>query len=157
MTDNEERALARIAMELDPASLLAYARNAQEKSPAVARAAVRRLAAISAKHTPGTVENACWAMVHTVEATRRLNGAKVARMNRMRPKIDKDGEVAALEYCALRETDGFAEIMAYGMPELTAEAIVLRYPDDFSEAAKAAARSRLRQAGVEVNAEGNIT
>lgn len=156
MTDDEQRALARIAVELDPARLLAYARNAQERSPAVARAAVRRLAAISAKHAPGTVENACWTMVHTVETTRRLNGAKVARMNRMRPKIDKDGEVAALEYCALRETDGFAEIMAYGMPELTAEAIVLRYPGDFSDAAKAAARSRLSQAGVEVDAEGRI-
>ena len=69
MSDHEQRALARIDQETDPDRLLAYARNAHEKSPAVARAAVRRLAAVSAKHAPGTVENACWTMVHTIECT----------------------------------------------------------------------------------------
>jgi len=77
-------------------------------------------------------------------------------MNRMRPKIERDGEIAALEYCALSETDGFEEIMNYGTPELTAEAIVLRHPRHFSPAARSAARTRLQHAGVQVDAEGNI-
>lgn len=148
MSDIEARALDRIADETDSDALLNYARNARGKSPTVEQAALRRLAHVSAKHAPGTVEHACWAMVHTVEATRRLSGRKVFRMNRMRPKIERDGEIAALEYCAINETDGFREILDYGMPELTAEAIVLRFPDQFSEAAKAAARSRLNQAGI---------
>ena len=77
-------------------------------------------------------------------------------MNRMRGKITKDGEVGALEYCALKKTDGFAEVMEYGMPELTAEAIVLRVPDHFTSKALAAARLRLDQAGVEVSQDGRV-
>lgn len=156
MTEPEKKALAHIATETDPAALLQMARNALGKSPTVERAALRRLTEVSAKHTPGTVEHACWQMVHAVEALRRLNGRKVARMHRMRPKIEKDGEIGALEYCALKKTDGFDEVMDYGTPELTAEAIVLRYPSHFSPAALAAARTRLEQKGVQVDHDGNI-
>lgn len=156
MTDHAQQAIARIAQETDVERLLTYAQNAHGKSPAVAQAAVRRLAEISAKHAPGTVEHACWTMIHTVEATRRLAGAKVARMNRLRPKIDKEGEVAALAYCASRETEGFSEVLAYGLPEMTAEAIVLRYPESFKEAVKVSARARLEQAGVAVTADGRV-
>jgi hypothetical protein len=154
MTEPEKKALSYIAMETDPEALLQMARNARGKSPTVEKAALRRLTEVSAKHTPGTVEHACWQMVHAVEALRRLNGRKVARMHRMRPKIEKDGEIGALEYCALKKTDGFDEVMNYGTPELTAEAIVLRHPGHFSPAALAAARTRLEQRGVQVDHAG---
>lgn len=156
MTEAEKKALFRIETETDPDALLQMARNARGKSPTVEKAALRRLADVSAKHTPGTVEHACWQMVHAVEALRRLNGRKVARMHRMRPKIEKDGEIGALEYCALKKTDGFDEVMDYGTPELTAEAIILRHPRHFSPTALAAARTRLEQRGVQVDQEGNI-
>lgn len=66
-------------------------------------------------------------MVHTVEALRRLKARKVWRKPRMRPKIERDGEVGPREYSALNRTDGFDEVLAYGLPELAAEAIVLRH------------------------------
>ncbi len=156
MTELESKALSRIATEVDPEALLQMARNAKGKSPEVERAALRRLAEVSAKQSPGTVEHACWLMVHAVEALRRLNGRKVARMHRMRPKIERDGEIGALEYCALKKTEGFDEVMDYGMPELTAEAIVLRHPTHFSTAAITAARARLEQRGVQIDAGGMI-
>jgi len=156
MIDLEKKALSHIAMETDPEALLQIARNARGKLPIVEKAALRRLAEVSAKHNPGTVEHACWQMVHAVEALRRLKGRKVARMHRMRPKIERDGEIGALEYCALKKTDGFDEVMDYGMPELTAEAIVLRHRDHFSPAALAAARTRLKERGVQVDHEGQI-
>lgn len=156
MTEAEKKALAHIATETDPEALLGVARNARGKSPAVEKAALRRLAEVSAKHAPGTVEHACWQMVHAVEALRRLNGRKVARMNRMRAKIEKDGEIGALEYCALNKTVGFGEMMDYGTPELTAEAIVLRHQRHFSPAALAAARMRLGDAGVQLDDAGHI-
>jgi hypothetical protein len=156
MTEAEVQALARIASIIDPDALRQMAINARGKSEVVEKAALRRLAAVSAKHATGTAEHEYWAMVHAVEELRRLNGRKVSRMNRLRPKIEKEGEIAALEYCALNETDGFAEVLAYGTPELTAEAIVLRHSERFSQSALAAARSRLELAGVKVGAEGNI-
>lgn len=156
MNDHEAKALARIAEESNPKALRQIATNARGKSPVVERAALRRLAQVCAKHAPGTVEHACWTMVHAVEELRRLDGRKVSRMNRMRRKIDKDGEVAALEYCALNKTDGFSEVLAYGTPELTAEVIVLRHADAFSAAARAAARARLEAAGLKVDETGNL-
>jgi hypothetical protein len=156
MKVDEKKALSYIATETDAEALLRMALNVRERSPVVEKAALRRLADVSAKHAPGTVEHACWQMVHAVEALRRLTGRRVARMNRMRPKIEKDGEIGALAYCALNRTDGFDEIMAYGMPELTAEAIVLRFSEYFSSTVLDGARKRLEQAGVQVDAEGNI-
>lgn len=156
MTEAEKKALSKIAQETGPEVLLQMALNARGKSRTVETAALRRLAEVSARHAQGTVENACWQMVHAVETLRRLSGRKVWRMHRMRPKIDKDGEIGALEYCALNKTDGFDEVMEYGTPELTAEAIVLRHPSHFSPAALAAARYRLERRGIEVDLNGQI-
>ena len=89
-------------------------------------------------------------MVYIIEEIRRETGRKVWRMHRLRPKIQREGEIAALEYCARTETDGFEEVLGYGLPELTAEAIVLKYPEAFPVETLAAARNRLLAAGVSV-------
>jgi len=153
MTDTknqEAAAIARIENCDDPKALRRYLANARGKSKSVEMAALRRLAWVSAKHHAGSVQHACWVSVHVVEELRKLSGRKVSRMNRMRPKIEKDGEVAALTYCILKETDGFPEIMDYGMPELTAEAIALQYPDSFDVDVLRIAKDRLAQRGVDV-------
>ena len=157
LTAAEARALSQIATETDSEKLLVQARNAAGKSSAVEQAALRRIAVVSAQHAPGTIEHACWEMVHAVEALRRLKGRKVWRMHRLRPKIEKDGEKVALEYCARNRTDGFDEVMAYGVPELTAEAIVLRFSAAFSADTLAAARARLEDAGLKVGADGQLS
>ena len=69
-------------------------------------------------------------------------------MNRLRPKIQREGERAALEYLALHESEGFSEVIDYGMPEFSAEAIVVRHGVPiFSEDAVAMAKARLRNRG----------
>jgi hypothetical protein len=143
MTDDEKKAIAQAEVLQDPKKLRQMIRNAKGKSQAVEAAAFRRLVTIMTGHEAGTVQHDCWSMVETIEELRRAAGRKVSRMHRMRPKIAKDGEIAALEYCALNETAGFAEIMAFGRPDLTAEAIVLRHPSHFSAEALVAARTRL--------------
>ena len=47
-------------------------------------------------------------------------------------------------------------MIGYGTPELTAEAMVLRFPDRFSPEALSAAQSRLEEAGLRVGDGGNI-
>lgn len=156
MSQAETKAVEQIALQNDPKLLRRQADNARGKSDLVAKAAMSRLVAISATHKPGTVEYECWAMINTVEELRRLGG-NPARMGKIRPKISKLGEVAALEYVVQQETDGFAEIIAYGMPELTAEAIVLRFPQHFTIQAQSASRQRLHDAGFEVSEDGLIS
>ncbi len=90
-------------------------------------------------------------MVYTIEEIRRDTGRKVWRMHRMRPKIGKDGERSALEYCARNTTDGFQEVLDYGLPQFTAEAIVLRMPDVFTNPdTRRIAAERLLGAGIDV-------
>ncbi|MCW4117031.1 hypothetical protein NPA31_018890 [Aurantimonas sp. MSK8Z-1] len=155
MTEMEKKALARIEIEADPDRLLTMIRNAHGKSSVVERAAIRRFAEVSAKNSPGTVEHDCWRMVHVIETLRELKGRR-PYMGRLRPKIKADGEVTALAYCALNRTDGFGEVMEYGMPELTAEAIVLQHPGRFGPDVPSAARKRLAEAGVHVGPDGSV-
>lgn len=122
-------------------------KNAAGKSPAIEKAAFQRLIALSTDLPRGTLEYDCWAMVHTIEELRRAQG-RTWRMNRLRPTIADKGEAQALVNCVTRETDGFQEILDFGMPELTAEAIVLRHPDRFEEQVRAIAQTRLASAGV---------
>ena len=69
-------------------------------------------------------------------------------MNRLRPKIEREGPTAALEYLALNKSEGFSEVLDYGLPELTAEAIVIRHGEPtFSAKAISEARMRLVDAG----------
>jgi len=147
-TDAERNALTRIATSTSADDLKKIMKNAKAVSQLVYHAAFRRLIDISTEHKNDPVARACWKMVHTVEQIRRENGRSVYRMNRLRPKIERDGERAALDYCANNRTDGFQEILDYKMPEYTAEAIVLGYLEEFSEATKTAARKRLADEGI---------
>lgn len=151
----ERRALDHIASEDNVENLRQVWENARGKSKLVEKAAFRRLIHLSASHHPGTSEHDCWLMVHTIEQLRRGSG-RTWRMNRMRPKIEREGEVAALEYCALHETDGFSEVLDYGLPEMTAEAIVLRHQARFTSKAVTAAGDRLAKVGISVGEDGEL-
>jgi len=155
MTEAEDRAVQQIAKQTDAKRLRQQAENARGKSELVEKAAIRRLAQIASTHKPGTVEYECWAMINTTEELRRLAGA-ASRM-KIRPKITKLREIAALEAAAMSETEGFAELIAFGAPELTAEAIVLRFPQHFTIQAQSASRKRLHEAGFEVSEDGNVS
>ncbi len=152
MKTDEQRALEQIAVSTSVDNLRARLKNARGKSQVVYRATLDRLARVSAGNVDDPVARACWEMVYTIEEIRRESGRKVWRMHRLRPKIEREGEIAALDYCARNETDGFDEVLGYGLPQLTAEAIVLRYRENFADETLRAARDRLSGAGVDVEA-----
>lgn len=122
--------------------------NAKGKSEAVRQAALERLIDVSASAYDDPVARDCWRMIFTVEEIRRDQGRKVWRMNKLRPKIERNGERAALEYCALNKTDGFKEVLDYGLAHFTAEAIVLRHPTSFDENVRSKALKRLASVGI---------
>ena len=70
--------------------------------------------------------------------------------SRTRQKLRNKGVVQCLEDWAVSRvpTDGYNLLIQQGMPELTGEYIVLRYPNRFSERAQVAARDRLSKSGV---------
>lgn len=148
VTFDEQRALSLIAALSDPEAIRSIARKAAGKHPTVERAALRRMVILQSEGEEGSAENDCWKMVLAVEEIRRQIRGRKSPMNRLRPKIEREGEVAALEYLALHESDGFKEVLEYGLPELSAEAIVVRHGHPtFSAKAVDAARLRLARAG----------
>lgn len=147
-TPAEMNALETIARTNSVDALRRFRVNAAGKSEAVRHAALERLIDVSASAYDDPVARDCWRMVYIVEEIRRDLGRKVWRMNKLRPKIDRDGERAALEYCATHKTDGFQEVLDYGLAYLTAEAIVQRHPGAFDEAVRTKAAQRLARAGI---------
>lgn len=152
MTDLERRTLDRLAVTTCTDQLRRTMRNAKGVSDEVYRAALARLIVVCASDHTDPVARSCWSMVHTIEEIRRDTGRKVWRMHRLRPKIEREGERVALEYCACNRTDGFDEVLGYGLPEYTAEAIVLHHSEAFSAETRRIARERLSGAGVDVDA-----
>ena len=146
----ETSALSQIARSTSVENLRRIRANARGKSEAVWKAALERQIELAASDFDDPVARDCWRMVLTVEELRRENGRRVWRMNKLRPKIDRDGERAALEYCALNRTDGFQEVLDLGLPHYLAEAIVLKHPAAFSEDVRAKAAKRLADAGVDL-------
>lgn len=155
MTPNETKALATIDKTFDVARLRQIMRNAHDRSEAVEKAAFNKLVSVSAgAESEDPLARECWEMVFAIEELRRIAGRKVWRMNRLRPTIEEKGVVAALEYCALNETDGFEEVLAYGRADLLAESIVLRHQDRFSSDAIEAAQRRLERAKADNRSAG---
>lgn len=149
ITEIEQRTLAEIAESNSVDDLRRRVGNATGKSEVVRLAAFARLISVSASDQSDPVARACWEMVYTIEEIRRENG-KSWRMNRLRPRIEREGEHASLEYCARNRTDGFQEVLDYGLPEYTAEAIVLSFPDAFSDTKlRKIASDRLSEAGID--------
>ena len=151
-SSDETRALALIAALTEVEKVRAISRNARGKSELVELAALRKIATLEAQGEPGTVENDCWRMILAVEEIRRRVRGKRSPMNRLRPKIEREGERAALEYLALNESDGFKEVLQYGVPELSAEVIVIHHGEPtFTSKAVDAARHRLSEAGYDAD------
>jgi hypothetical protein len=151
MADQIANALERIAKSTSIDALRTIRDNAKGKSEVVRQAALERLIDVAASDIDDPVARDCWRMVFIVEEIRRDNGRKVWRMNKLRPKIGRDGERASIEYCAVNKTDGFKEVLDYGLPHFTAEAIVQRHPDAFSEEVRIRAAKRLEGVGINLS------
>jgi hypothetical protein len=149
------RMLGLIAVCDDARKLRSWMENARNKGQKdLEYAAFRRLITILPKEKPGTVEHDFWRTVHAFEHVLSEERGKTTRLSRTRQKVARVGEVETLKDWAVgtKGTDGFAMLIERRMPELTGEAIVLRHAEQFDSPVVAAARRRLEQAGVDIEA-----
>ena len=131
--------------------LIANAKRLGEK--AVEEAAFKKLIEILPSEKPGTVEHDFWKTIHAFELALTEERGKTTRLSRTRQKVTRVGEIKTLNDWALskNKTEGFEMLLERGMPELTGEAIVLRHPSVFGDATRQNARSKLIDAGVNVD------
>jgi len=151
MSDHE-KVIAIIQDSTDPDQLRRFMENAKRlKADTVYDVAFNRLIDILPEADPGTVEHDFWRTIHSFEQMLLEERGKTVRLSRTRQKITKVGVMKTLNDLALgkKPSEGFEMLMERGLPELTAEAVVLRHTDAFEEKVTAAARERLEGAGVD--------
>ena len=149
------RILAAIAASEDPKQLRRFQENARDKGvPEIAEAAFRRLLEILPDEIPGSVEHDFWKTIHAFEELLKDERGKTIRLSRTRQKIGRVGVMQTLRDFTTSKapTDGLRMLIERNMPELTGEALVLKHKDSFDTDVVAAAKARLIEAGVDVEA-----
>ena len=149
------RVLEAIEKMRDPDQLRNTIRNARTKGvDEVVEAAFRRLVEVLPEAKPGTVEHDFWRTIAAFEEVLREERGKTVRLTRTRQKIAKVGVKQTLADFATdpHVPEGFKMLMDRQMPELTGEATIIRFADDFSPEVVSAARLRLVEAGVDIEA-----
>lgn len=152
---DESKMLAYVEQCEDPDKLWQLIKNARQLDALqLAAAAFRKLVSIVPSEQPGTVEHDFWQSIQAFEYLLSEENGRTTRLQRTRQKVSRVGILATLADWAAagHETRGFQMLMERGMPELSGEAVVLRHPDRFAEDVVAAARGRLKAAGVDIAA-----
>lgn len=126
--------------------------NAKKRGQSeIEEAAFFRLVEISPADENGPLGADMWKSIHALELALSLERNHTTRLTRTRQKIARVGMQQTLADLALapKASDGFSMLMSRNMPELTAEAVILRHKDCFSDSVIAAAEARLHDAGVD--------
>lgn len=147
------KVMAIIESSDDPEKLRRLMENARRMNVReVEKAVFRRLVQIMPEQAPGTVEHDFWRSIYALEQALREERGKTVLLSRTRQKIARVGVMQTLRDLAMSRTpsQGFGMLIDRGMPELTAEAVVLRHRDSFDNKVVDAALARLEVAGVDV-------
>ncbi|WP_338244790.1 hypothetical protein [Aurantiacibacter hainanensis] len=147
--DHIAQALTRIESCTDPDVLKMMAKNALRLGEhKVRHAAQLKLYSVLPSAKPGTLEHSVWQCIHALEDALGNERGRTTRLHRTRQKIARDGEHKTVSDLVLgKMSDGFKMLVDRGMPELTFEAVALKYATEFDDAVVEAAEKRLIEAG----------
>ncbi len=115
--------------------------------PDLAQEARQRAVGLRAQaHGAATdVEREALEAVYAYEAVLAEKHGRKVRANRLWPMIQQDGIISAVERCVEHETSGYTALVELGLQRFTFEAVVLRYPNSFSEETVERCRRRAAQ------------
>lgn len=132
-----------------PADCEIFAQNVEKEHPELAREARRRGVEYRAfEYGAATdAEREALQAVYAFEEVRSQQTGKRARANRTWQSIQRNGIIATVDKVVARNTatDGYASLIQAGMQEFTFEAVVLRYPAQFSDKAIEQAKKRTHE------------
>lgn len=157
----ENAALERIE-DLDEADKLhTLMLNARRMgSERVAEAAFdRRIDVLTGDEHGDPVTEDFWRSIHTIEAVLTERNGKATRLTPTRQKLTRAGTVKTLADIALKAkvSDGSELLIANDRVDATAEAVILRHPDEFDEKTRDAATARLAAAELKRATEPETT
>ena len=131
-----------------PAACARFAKNAEEHGrPDLAREANRRAVELAAKaHGAKTqAERECLEAVYAYERTLLARHGKAVRASYTWRMIRQKGIIPAVERLVTKrkETAGFRSLLEMGLQDFAFEAVVLRYPELFSDEAVERSKKRM--------------
>jgi hypothetical protein len=114
-------------------------------------AAFRQLCRVEGRNIDDPMESDFAIVMRALEEAMSEEAGKTKRLNRTRQKLNRVGVRQTLADLALKPNPsiGFLKLVEYGMAsEMSAEALVLKYRDEFDGLVVEAARKRLEKYGV---------
>jgi len=130
-----------------PESCEQFARNVELRQPERAQQARRKAVKLRAESEGATnaIEQACWEAVYAYERTLYKRWRRAVPASYTRRMISELGILPAVDRTVLKkkETKGYQALVAEGMQDMAFEAVVLRYPDAFSDRAVAQSKERM--------------
>ena len=129
-----------------------FAKNAEAQGrPELAQAAHRRAVELGAKSHGATTdaERECLEAVYAYERILSEKNGRTTRASRTWQMIDRHGILPAVERAVTRphETAGYTALLEMGLERYAFEAVILRYPDLYSDEAVQHSRERIEQWG----------
>lgn len=139
---------SRVAKLKSPEDCLRFEGNANKLDrPDLAKEARNRALELQAERygAETQAERECLQAVYAYERVLTEKNGRNTRASRTWPMIERRGVIAAVESIVTRErpTIGFDALAANGLDEHAFEAVVLRHPQHFSEAAVQTSKKRL--------------
>jgi hypothetical protein len=144
-----------LSNEWDKGKLRNWMANAKRlKRHDVYQDALRQLCRIEGRNIDDPLESEFASVMRALEEALTEESGRTKRLNRTRQKLGRDGVRKTLAYLALKPQPslGFKKLLEFNMADMSAEALVLKYHEEFDNVVVAAARRRLEEYGVEMSA-----
>jgi hypothetical protein len=152
---NESEKVARVpdlTNEFDRTKLRNWMDNAKRlKRDDVYQTALRQLCRLEGRDLSDPLEAEFAMVMRALEEALTQEAGKTKRLNRTRQKLDRVGVRQTLADLALKPQPslGFIKLVEFGMADMSAESLILKYRSEFTDDIIQAARRRLTAHGVE--------
>ena len=112
--------------------------------------AFRQLCRAEGRNIADPLESEFASVMRALEQALTEEAGKTKRLNRTRQKLDRVGVRQTLADLALKPNPsmGFLKLVEFGMADMSAESLILKYRDEFDQDVVAAARRRLDEYGI---------
>jgi hypothetical protein len=114
--------------------------------------AFRQLCRVEGRNIGDPLEAEFAAVMRALEEALTAEAGKTKRLNRTRQKLGRVGVRQTLTDLALKPQPsiGFLKLVEFGMADMSAESLILKYHDEFAPEVVAASRTRLEKYGISV-------
>jgi hypothetical protein len=143
-----------LSNEWDSDRLRNWMKNAKRlRRNDVYQVALRQLCRVEGRNIDDPLESEFATVMRALEEALTEEAGKTKRLNRTRQKLDRVGVRQTLADLALKPTPslGFVKLVEFNMADMSAEALILKYRDQFDQHVVDAAGKRLREHGIQLH------